>query len=125
MKVKTFLPVFFVIYLGILVNTQEIQDEKDPLLTSLNNIVSKVQAIKARLDKTLNETSSSGTLENARHSVLIGKGYKLTPKVGYHKFYTRELNWYDAFHHCRGDKAFLAVINSTEEADVSLKLLNY
>ncbi|XP_014235993.1 hemolymph lipopolysaccharide-binding protein-like [Trichogramma pretiosum] len=94
------------------------QKPTDPLLSSLDNITKKVQMIKARLDKTLNETKSSGLLEKGRHDTLIETGYRLTPGAGYHKLYLNEMSWHDALNFCRRKNAHLAVVNSTAELDV-------
>ncbi|CAB0028575.1 unnamed protein product, partial [Trichogramma brassicae] len=99
------------------------QKPTDPLLSSLDIITKKVQMIKARLDKTLNETKSSGLLEKGRHDTLIETGYRLTPGAGYHKLYLNEMSWHDALNFCRRKNAHLAVVNSTAELDVQVSSL--
>jgi hypothetical protein len=93
--------------------------EKSGLVGSLENIVTEVQSMKARIDKILIETSTTNFIEKTRHNVLTEKGYRFTSGIGYHRLYLAKLTWHDALHFCRKEKAHLAVIDSSGEAQVS------
>ncbi|XP_011501789.1 PREDICTED: C-type lectin Cal-like [Ceratosolen solmsi marchali] len=97
------------------VKTASTTTEKSALVGSLENIVTEVQSMKARIDKILIETSTTNFIEKTRHNVLAEKGYRFTSGIGYHRLYTTKLTWHDALHFCRKEKAHLAVIDSSAE----------
>lgn len=77
---------------------------RSPLLSSIDNIITKVQSMK-------------DTIGKSRHDRLIAKGYRFTPEIGYHNLYLTKLSWYDALKQCRKEMAHLAVIDSSAERE--------
>lgn len=116
-----------VLYSVISVSGEEVNNEtisttteKDSLISALDRIVAKVKAINTRIEKTLNETATIDQIVETPHDALIKKGYQFAPGIGYHKLYLTRLSWRDALLFCYKEKAHLAVIDSSEEALVSL-----
>ncbi|KAJ8681530.1 hypothetical protein QAD02_017322 [Eretmocerus hayati] len=87
--------------------------------SSFENIMSKVQSIKAKIAKTLNETSSNRT----RHELLLEEGYNFTAGMGYHKLHTVKQDWYGALRFCQRGGAHLAAIASSNERSALGKML--
>lgn len=87
--------------------------EKSELLSSLNRITSKVQAIKDRLATSRNHTADT------LHDIAVEDGYKYVPKLGYYKLNTLKLSWQEALRFCENSRAHFATVESSNEKNVS------
>ena len=117
---------FTIILLGFVVTlvartadtNENVTSDKSAYIAQLESVITRIEKMREKIRKTNNESSSAGHID-FRHYNLLAKGYQLTPDVGYHKLYLKQMTWNDALHQCRKDNAHLAVISSADEGPVN------